>query len=623
MDKKDYIARTFRKILKEDLQEKAHSLMNKLNLDKETDLYSDNSFDYVQEGKGMCESCGGEMREGECSECGYRNEAEIMELGGMEDGHPRFGNKNLNKMTRREKEDLMNDRSYEMRSKKFDDDFEEISFSDYDDDSDLKKSRSKKRKHNDDTEDVEFDLELDESWYSHDEYERMRNLGDEDELQAYQDKLVSGGEKEDDEDYGLNIPDDMPSYKTKYRYREEDEITEKLHGKQHKLDKNKNGRLDKEDFKMLRKQQDEEQLYEVEFEKEGETEEGNAFTGMLKKTPKGHSFKLGGKEYKDRSSLEEKWNKEVDVKQTGEYSDMSIEELNAAIKKQKAKNDKTMDSGKKVSHADKTKMSQLYFAKRAKQGWKEKGKAKVTESILYTESDLIDLIEKLVITEKNSFKMKEPKGYREYERVHKNDKKENEDYLKLVTKKMTDYLKDMSSDKDSKYEMKGTQKFPTENGGLNAKRKKYTPSQAVDDYIEAFSYPGQTNLVYDEIKPNDEMIEKQIKGHSTNGNAQVDKDGNALGNVVPSKTGDRFYKNFEENLYGQEQQDASYKRQPQPVDQAGETTERGSLKSKRGKKTSKSVLNKVEESVNSKKENQLNEEFDRMQKLMDYSRKTQ
>lgn len=489
MNKKDYIARTFRKILNEDLQEKANSIMNKLNLDKETDLYSDNSFDYVQEGKGMCESCGGEMREGECSECGYRNEAEIMELGGMEDGHPRFGNKNLNKMTRREKEDLMNDRSYEMRSKKFDDDFEEISFSDYED---------------------------------------------------------------DDEDYGLNIPDDMPSYKTKYRYREEDEITEKLHGRQHKLDKNKNGRLDKEDFKMLRKQQDEEQLYEVEFEKEGETDESRefAYAAMMANKKGKDTFKLDGETF--------------DVK-----------------------------------------------------------KGKTNESILFTESDLIDLIEKLVITEKNTFKMKEPKGYREYERVHKNDKKENEDYLKLVTKKMTDYLKDMSSDKDSKYEMKGTQKFPTENGGLNAKRKKYTPSQAVDDYIEAFSYPGQTNLVYDEIKPNDEMIEKQIKGHSTNGNAQVDKDGNALGNVVPSKTGDRFFKNFKENLYGQEQQEASYKRQPQPVDQAGETTERGSLKSKRGKKTSQSVLNKVEESVNSKKENQLNEEFDRIQKLMDYSRKTQ
>ena len=57
----------------------------------------------------------------------------------------------------------------------------EIEFSDEDDDED---------------DDEEFDFELDESWYSHDEYERMRNFGSEDELQAYQDRLVSGGEKE-------------------------------------------------------------------------------------------------------------------------------------------------------------------------------------------------------------------------------------------------------------------------------------------------------------------------------------------------------------------------------------------------------------------------------------------
>jgi hypothetical protein len=154
-------------------------------------------------------------------------------------------------------------------------------------------------------------------------------------------------------------------------------------------------------------------------------------------------------------------------------------------------------------------------------------------------------------------------------------------------------------------------------------RKKYTPSDAVDEYIDAFSYPGQTNLVYDEIKPNNEKIKGQLVGSSTNGNAQVDKDGNALGNVVPSEVGDRFYNNFKDNLYGQEQMNASYKRQPQPVDQAGEETERGTLKSKRGKKTSQSVLNKLDESVEPKKLVKLNEEFGRMQELMGYSRKTQ
>jgi hypothetical protein len=183
-------------------------------------------------------------------------------------------------------------------------------------------------------------------------------------------------------------------------------------------------------------------------------------------------------------------------------------------------------------------------------------------------------------------------------------------------------LKD-SSDNFSKYEMKETQKFPTENGGMKAKRKKYTPSEAVDEYIEAFSYPGQTNLVYDEIKPSDKKIEGQLKGSSTNGNAQVDKDGKALGNVVPSEVGERFYKNFKDNLYGQEQMSASYKRQPQPVDQAGEDTERGSLKSKKGKKTSQSVLNKLEESTEKVVDKKLNEEYNRIQQLMGYNRKTQ
>ena len=487
MSNKNYIVNAFRKILKEDLEEKAESLMNKLDYNKTLKLNKDNEFDYVQEeenmeGSNMCESCGGEMNEGECSECGNMYEIDLQELGGMDDGHPRFGKtKFKNQMTNDEIEKLLS-------GDDDDDDYEEFNFTDYNDD------------------DNDFDdLDIESDW----------------------------NELEENEDFN--------EYSNNY-----EELDEKLYGKQRNIDKNKNGKIDGEDFKMLRKQQDEEeQLYEVEFEKE-ETDEGNAFTGALSNAKKHHKdkFEVDGKKY--------------DVK----------------------------------------------------------------ESILFTESDLIDLIENIVNEEKKKFSVKEPKGYTEYERVHKADKKENEDYLKNVAKKMTDYLKG-SSDKFSKYEMKETQKFPTENGGMKAKRKKYTPSDAVDEYIEAFSYPGQTNLIYDEIKPNDEKIKGQLVGSSTNGNAQVDKDGNALGNVVPSDVGDRFYNNFKDNLYGQEQMNASYKRQPQPVDQAGEETERGTLKSKRGKKTAQSVLNKLEESKNIKQENQLNEEFGRIQQLMGYNRKTQ
>ncbi len=369
-----------------------------------------------------------------------------------------------------------------------------------------------------------------------------------------------------------------------------------------------------------------------------EMEEGKKFpdlSGDKKVTRKDILLGRGVKLKEDKVETNEKWKGDVEVKHTGEYEDMSIAELNAAIKKQKDKNDKTKEAGKKVSHADRTKMSQLYFAKRAKQGWKGKGKAKVDETqyrllsngefALFTENEIIDMIEKIVNEEKNNIKSgTQPKGMSEYERVHKADKKEEDQYFKDLSKKMKDYLKDMSEE-ESKYEMKETQKFPTENGGMKkGNRKKYTPSDAVDEYIEAFSYPGQTNLRFDEVKPVDGNIEKYLKGDSTTGNAQVDKDGNALGNVVPSEVGEKFYKNYKENLYGQEQADASYKRQPQPVDQAGEQTESGSLKSKRGKgkKTSQSILDKLDESISVKPE-KLNEEFERMQALMGYKQKTQ
>lgn len=367
--------------------------------------------------------------------------------------------------------------------------------------------------------------------------------------------------------------------------------------------------------------------YELE---EGETEEGNAFTGALAKAKKeGHNeFQVDGKKYE----VTEKWKGDVEVEHTGEYSDMSIEELNSAITKLKKQNEKFKEEGKNVPQKNKTKMSQLYFAKRAKQGWKGKGKAKVDETYykvnvdgefaLFTEEEMINLIEDIVKEEKVKSNIKNstiPKGMSEYERVHKADKKEEDQYFKDLTKKMTDYTKGMS-DKGSKYEMKETQKFPKGNGG---DRKKYTPSEAINDYNDAFSYPGQTNLRYDDIKPNDEWIESNLKGSSKTGNAQVDEEGNALGNVVPSEVGEKFYKNYEENLYGQEQANASYKRQPQPVDQAGEHTERGSLKSKRGKKTSQSVLNKLDESTDDKTKIKLNEEFNRIQSLMDYNRKTQ
>ena len=112
-------------------------------------------------------------------------------------------------------------------------------------------------------------------------------------------------------------------------------------------------------------------------------------------------------------------------------------------------------------------------------------------------------------------------------------KKENDDYAKEVVKKMKDYVKAGSKGEYTE----NPEEFPRSNYQMDkdAKIMKYTPSEAVDEYIEAFSYPGMTNLVYDEIKPDDERIHKQLEGDSMFGNAVTDKKGKALGNMVPRK----------------------------------------------------------------------------------------
>jgi hypothetical protein len=135
-----------------------------------------------------------------------------------------------------------------------------------------------------------------------------------------------------------------------------------------------------------------------------------------------------------------------------------------------------------------------------------------------------------------------------------------------------------------------------------------------------------TNLVYDEIKPDDEMITKQIKGDSKNGNAVTSKDGKALGNVSKrsEKVGDRFKKNFDDNLYGAEQMEVSYARQPQPVDVAGSKKQAGSLKSIRpsSAKKAQNIMSQLESTEN-KKSIIISEEMDKMKNLISYNRKTQ
>jgi len=440
------------------------------------------------ENKETCEQCGGSMVEGEtCEQCGNMGEGDIQELGGMDDSHPFFGGKNLRDIP---KEDI------------------ERFFRNREEDEDYK----------------------DRSMYD-------PNYGD------------------DEEEYypELRISSDMPSYKTKYRhsdeedefYLEETELEEKLFGKQHKIDKNKNGRIDREDFKILRSRK--------------------------------HETKEGAKP--DFLDLDDDGNKK--------------EPMKTAAKQAKRK---------KVEES-------LYSI------------VLDNRKFLFTENEMIDVIENIINEEK-----KKTSGLKKgrvsasnvlKSSLNKSGKEEN-DYIESVTKKMKEYLKGASK---GSYETNPSN-FPEGNYDLDKRKskiKKYTPSEAVDEYIEAYSYPGNTNLVYDEIKPDDEKIEKYIKGHKTTGNAEIDEDGKPYGNVVPSKTGQKFYDNYKNNYYGQEQMNASYKRYPQDtIEVAGDVTKTGNIK--KGKKSAQSILNAVSESVENKK---VVSEIEKMKSLIGYNQKTQ
>jgi len=367
------------------------------------------------------------------------------------------------------------------------------------------------------------------------------------------DKLVSRILSEEIDNKAKQISEEMGEWT-------EIEVDEELRGGQKKLDVAKpKGKLTAADFEKLRSKKEEtSEMYDDELE-EAETEEGNAFTDMLKKTKKGEKFNLGGKTYTDNSNLEESKN-----------------------------------------------------------------------SITLSEEELIDMIEKLVIeqkvkdiAEKENISKKSPAGLKKTEDVLGKNKKENDDYAKEVVEKMKDYMKDMFSG-DNGYD-ENPDDFPLSNYDMEKdhNEKKYHPSDAVEEYIEAFAYPGMTNLVYDEIKPDEEMIEKQLKGHSMNGNAIENKEGEALGNVSKrsGKVGERFKKNFDENLYGAEQMNVSYKRQPQPVDIAGEKKESGGLKKGSTSKAQK-IMNQLE-SAEDKKSRVISEEMVKMKNLIGYNRKTQ
>jgi hypothetical protein len=301
---------------------------------------------------------------------------------------------------------------------------------------------------------------------------------------------------------------------------------------------------------------------------ETETEEGNAFTGALSKAKEdGDSeFEVDGKKYNVRENK-----KDIKEKLYGKQNKLD-----------KNKNGKIDDEDFKI----------------------------LKKSVKLSESEMIDLIEKLVVEEKEKSNIKKTmaKGEEVYGKAHKESGKENEDYIKSVTKKLKDYLKDGSK---GEYET-NPKIFPKGNGDLGKMDKKaYTPSNNAEEYIENFArINGMEDLDYDEIHPIDDWLTKNIEGSSVTGNNPE------WANTGKSDTNKRLNDKRKKGLVKQLKRQA-YNKSEQPVvsDSAGESQEKA--------KKSVNKIFKAMESEHERKERLIVEEISKMNRLLNYNQKTQ
>lgn len=401
--------------------------------------------------------------------------------------------------------------------------------------------------------------------------------------------------------------------------------------------------------------------------KSDETDEGNAFTAALAKTKKGEKFKVGDKTFTDTSDYNEGELDEMEnvceqcggrgTMMEGECSECgwgkgSMEEgiydveagvdfeENPSFDYVQEEEDDDIDTvpnpggceiiKKMIANGDKDELGKLEeYCGKSEIGESLKGKQKNIDknnnnkidaedfkllrkgkkggetqenkkSITMTESEMISFIEKIV-TEEKLKATAQHKGLSTYEKAHKGSGKENDDYLKSVTKKMKEYLNDGSKgDYDTEPDF-----FPKGNGELGEMKKKaYIPSDAVKEYTDNLTAAALENLDYDEIHPNEDWVKDNIVGSSKTGNNPE------WANTGKSDVNKKRNEIREKNYLAKIKRKA-YNKSAQPVVQ--DTQE--------GDKANK-ILMKLE-STDEKKTQKINEEFDRMKQLLNYSKKTQ
>jgi hypothetical protein len=356
----------------------------------------------------------------------------VNELGGMEDDHPTFGKLNLSKMSDKEIEALLN-----KPVRGGDDDLEHGTF--------------------DDDEDDDYDeFEDEELWDELDEEDEVCECGG----GLYEGECMECGKSYMDEDI-----DDVNDLKPENNFdfvQEEDDV----------------------DF-----EEEEEYMDDQEGSDSEKEEENSEFCRYQKKM-----FGPEDERYQDKCLGK------------SAMKDLAGMEMNM--------NERLRGNQKRIDKNKNNKIDAEDFRMLRKESKKSKTSLKLSES------EMIDLIEKIVLEDKEKTKsniknLTEPKGLTSYKRAFKGSGKENDDYIKSVAKKMKDYLKDGSK---GDYET-NPKHFPKSNGGL-AKMKKmaYEVSKDGDEFLDDYMRPGMENLDYDEIHPNEDWMKDNIEGSSRTGN---------------------------------------------------------------------------------------------------------
>ncbi len=198
---------------------------------------------------------------------------------------------------------------------------------------------------------------------------------------------------------------------------------------------------------------------------------------------------------------------------------------------------------------------------------------------------------KKVVNKRLKNKLNEDKkapGYATYEKAIKQSGSETEKYHKDLKKKFEEY---------NDFNGNTNPQFPHQNDSKTNPDGGYEYYRNTDDdqeFIDDFAYPGLQD--FDVHNQNMERLADYLEGSSETGNAQTDKDDEALGNVVPSKLGEKVLK--------------SKKRRAEKI-----AKEKASMTNLRGYTPDVQKVSQVKESIET--------DMDTMKKMWEYNKKTQ